>query len=152
MTSHQPTYVELNAISHFSFLRGVSSCEELCSAAAMLGYRELGFTDRNSVAGLVRATIAGDQTGIRPIIGCRLDLQEGASILVWPEDRSAWSRMTRLLTIGKSRADPRKGEKGQCLLYWEDLAGWSEGLVAALVPDKADAVTETQLAQTAVDP
>ncbi|WP_308514918.1 error-prone DNA polymerase [Sphingomonas flavescens] len=143
------TYVELNATSHFSFLRGVSSCEELCSAAAMLGYRELGFTDRNSVAGLVRATIAGDQTGIRPIIGCRLDLQEGASVLVWPEDRAAWSRMTRLLTIGKSRADPRKGEKGQCHLYWEDVAGWSEGLVAALVPDKADAVTETQLAQMA---
>ena len=77
-----PSYVELNATSHFSFLRGVSSCEELCSAAALLGYRELGFTDRNSVAGLVRATIAGDQTGIRPVIGCRLDLQDGASILV----------------------------------------------------------------------
>ena len=62
------TYAELNATSHFSFLRGVSSCEELCAAAAMLGYRELGFTDRNSVAGLVRATIAGDQTGIRPVL------------------------------------------------------------------------------------
>ncbi|HEY8592389.1 MAG TPA: error-prone DNA polymerase [Sphingomicrobium sp.] len=143
------TYVELNATSHFSFLRGVSSCEELCSAAAMLGYKQLGFTDRNSVAGLVRATIAGDQTGIRPVIGCRLDLVDGASVLVWPEDRAAWSRLTRLLTVGKGRADPRKGEKGQCFLYWEDVAAWGQGLVAALVPGKADAVTEMQLAQMA---
>ena len=143
------TYVELNATSHFSFLRGASSCEELCSAAALLGYSQLGFTDRNSVAGLVRATVAGDQNGIRPVIGCRLDLVDGASVLVWPEDRAAWSRLTRLLTIGKSRADPRKGEKGQCFLHWEDVASWSDGLVAALVPDKADETTATQLAQMA---
>ncbi|QIL01389.1 DNA polymerase III subunit alpha [Sphingomonas sinipercae] len=149
MTPPCSTYVELNATSHFSFLRGVASCEELCAAAAMLGYRELGFTDRNSVAGLVRATVAGDQTGIRPVIGCRLDLIDGASILAWPEDRAAWSRLTRLLTVGKSRADPRRGEKGQCFLHWDDVAAYADGIVAALVPDRPDKTTETQLAHMA---
>jgi error-prone DNA polymerase len=141
------TYVELNATTHFSFLRGVSSCEALFSAAALLGYRALGITDRNTVAGLVRATIAADTTGVRLVAGCRLDLIDGTELLVWPEDRAAWSRLTRLLTLGKSRAEPSKGEKGQCFLHWEDVGAHAEGLVAALVPDEADSTTEVALAQ-----
>ena len=58
---------------------------------------------------------------------------DGASLLVWPEDRAGWSRLTRLLTLGKSRAEPKKGEKGQCFLHWEDVAAWSDDLVAAHV-------------------
>jgi error-prone DNA polymerase len=107
------SYVELHATSHFSFLRGVSSCEALFSVAALLGYRALGITDRNSVAGLVRATIAADQANVRLVAGCRLDLVDGSALLVWPEDRAAWSRLARLLTVGKNRAAPNKGEKGQ---------------------------------------
>jgi len=143
------TYVELQVASHFSFLRGVSSARELFAAAAMLGYRALGIADRNSVGGLVKALRAADETGLRLVAGCRLDLMDGASLLVWPENRAAWSRLTRLLTVGKSRADRRKGEKGRCFLHWEDVAAWSDGLVAALVPDEADAVAETALAQMA---
>jgi error-prone DNA polymerase len=143
------TYVELQAATHFSFLRGVSSAEELFAAAALLGYPALGIADRNSVGGLVKALRAADETGVRLVAGCRLDLMDGTGLLVWPEDRAAWSRLTRLLTIGNGRADRKQGEKGQCFLHWEDVAAWSEGLVAALVPDEADAVAETALAQMA---
>jgi error-prone DNA polymerase len=143
------TYVELQAATHFSFLRGVSSAQELFAAAAELGYPALGIADRNTVGGLVKALRAADATGVRFIAGCRLDLMDGASLLVWPEDRAAWSRLTRLLSVGKSRVDRRKGEKGQCFLHWEDVAAWSDGLVAALVPNEADAAAETALAQTA---
>jgi error-prone DNA polymerase len=149
-------YVELQAITHFSFLRGVSSAEEMFAAAASLGYPALGIADRNSVGGLVKALRAADETGIRLIAGCRIDLVDGSALLVWPEDRSGWSRLTRLLTIGKARsvpkegpAIPRPGEKGQCFLHWEDVDAWSQGLVAALVPDEADAVAGTALAQMA---
>jgi error-prone DNA polymerase len=142
-------YVELQACTHFSFLRGVSSAEEMFAAAALLGYRALGIADRNSVGGLVKALRAADETGVRLISGCRLDLMDGTALLVWPEDRAGWSRLTRLLTAGKSRVDRQKGEKGQCFLHWEDVAAWSEGLVAALVPDEADPATETALAQMA---
>jgi error-prone DNA polymerase len=48
-------YAELQVTTHFSFLRGVSSAEDLFSAAALLGIKALGVTDRNSLAGLVRA-------------------------------------------------------------------------------------------------
>jgi error-prone DNA polymerase len=143
------TYVELQATSHFSFLRGVSSPNELFAAAACLGYPALGITDRNSVAGLVRALVAADKTRVRLVAGCRLDLMDGASLLVWPEDRAGWSRITRLLTVGKDRVDPKKGEKGQCFLHWEDVAAHAQGLVAALVPDQPDAAADIGLAQMA---
>ncbi|HEY0111791.1 MAG TPA: error-prone DNA polymerase [Allosphingosinicella sp.] len=150
------SYHELQVTSHFSFLRGAASPEELFSAAALLGYPALGITDCNTVCGMVRGLKGSRETGVRLIAGCRLDLVDGTGLLVWPEDRAGWSRLTRLLTIGKSRtvpeegpAIPRQGEKGQCFLHWEDVDPWSEGLVAALVPDEADGVTETALAQMA---
>jgi len=142
-------YAELQVTSHFSFLRGVSSCEELFAAANLLGLSALGVTDRNSVAGLVRAKVAAQATGMRFVPGCRLDLMDGASVLVWPEDRPAWSRLTRLLTRGKARANAQKGEKGQCQLFWEDLDGQVDGLVAALIPDEADRRTAAMLATAA---
>ncbi|HEX9965898.1 MAG TPA: error-prone DNA polymerase [Allosphingosinicella sp.] len=140
-------YIELQALTHFSFLRGVSSAEEMFAAAALLGYPALGIVDRNTVGGLVKALRAADETGVRLIPGCRLDLMDGTGLLVWPEDRSGWSRLTRLLTTGKGRADRDKGEKGQCFLHWEDVAAWNGGLVAALVPDEADEATGAALAQ-----
>jgi error-prone DNA polymerase len=143
------TYVELQAATHFSFLRGVSSAEELFAAAALLGYPTLGIADRNTVGGLIKALRAADATGVRLVAGCRLDLMDGTALLVWPEDRAAWSRLTRLLTVGNSRADRKQGEKGQCFLHWEDVAAKADGLVAALVPDEADRVAETALAQMA---
>src|SRR5437868_849195 len=141
------TYVELQVASHFSFLRGVSSAEALFAAAAMLGYPALGITDRNTVGGLVKALRAEREIGVRLVAGCRLDLMDGSALLVWPEDRAAWSRLTRLLSTGKGRVDRKKGEKGQCFLHWEDVAAWSDGLVAALVPDEADRVADIALAQ-----
>ena len=135
------TYSELQVTTHFSFLRGASSPEELFMTAAEMGMPALGVTDRNSVAGVVRALYAAEQlqgqvaVAPRLVVGCRLDLVDGASLLVWPEDRAAWSRLTTLLTVGKHRADPQHGEKGHCFLHWEDVAAHADGLVAALVPD-----------------
>ena len=123
-------YAELQVTTHFSFLRGVSSAEELFSAAALLGIKALGVTDRNSLAGLVRAHEAAKVTGVRLIVGCRLDLQCGTSMLVYPTDRKAYGRLCRLLTVGKARAG-----KGACHLDWPDVEAWQEGLVAVLLPD-----------------
>ncbi|HYD11236.1 MAG TPA: error-prone DNA polymerase [Allosphingosinicella sp.] len=149
MSRPDTIYVELQVASHFSFLRGVSSAEELFGAAAALGYPALGITDRNTVGGLVKALRAERATGVRLVAGCRLDLMDGSSLLVWPEDRAAWSRLTRLLSAGKGRVDRKKGEKGQCFLHWEDVEAWNRGLIAALLPDEAGRVTEIALAQLA---
>src|SRR3954464_15291723 len=66
-------YAELQVTTHFSFLRGASSVEELFAQAALLGIGALGITDRHSLAGIVRAHEAAKITSVRAIIGCRLD-------------------------------------------------------------------------------
>ncbi|RWK60005.1 MAG: PHP domain-containing protein, partial [Mesorhizobium sp.] len=68
-----PRYAELQVTSHFSFLRGASSCDDLFAQAAALGIEALAVVDRNSLAGIVRAHQAAKDTGIRLIVGCRLD-------------------------------------------------------------------------------
>ncbi len=108
MSRSTPRYVELQCASHFSFLRGASPCEELFSQAAVCGIEALAITDRNSLAGIVRAHEAVKATGVRPIVGCRLELTDGAVVLVYPTNCPAYGRLCRLLTIGKARAG--KGE------------------------------------------
>ena len=126
-------YVELQCTSHFSFLRGASSCDELFAQAAVLGIEALAIVDRNSLAGIVRAHEAAKTTGVRLIVGCRLDLTDGVSVLVYPTDRPAYARLCRLLSLGKKR-----GGKAQCRLDWGDLVAYGEGLIVVLVPDEAD--------------
>src|SRR5690606_15048490 len=118
---------------HFSFLRGVSAAEELFEQAARLGIEALAIVDRNSLAGIVPAHEAAKATGVRLVVGCRLDLADGMSVLAYPTDRTAYSRLCRLLSLGKRRAG-----KGRCHLEWADLAGHGEGMIAALLPDLAD--------------
>src|SRR3546814_10251917 len=108
-----PRYAELQVTSHFSFLRGASSCEELFSQAALAGIEALAVVDRNSLAGIVRAHQAAKTTGVRLIVGCRLDLVDGASMLVYPTDRSAYSRLCRLLSLGKQRAGKAKCHRSE---------------------------------------
>jgi error-prone DNA polymerase len=128
-----PRYAELQATSHFSFLRGASSCEELFAQAALNGIEALAIVDGNSLAGIVRAHEAAKATGVRLVVGCRLDLTDGTAVLVYPTDRPAYARLCRLLSLGK-----RRGGKAKCYLEWPDLVTYGEGMVAVLVPDLAD--------------
>ncbi|MGQ3141238.1 error-prone DNA polymerase [Rhizobium oryzihabitans] len=137
-------YVELQVTTHFSFLRGASSADELFATAAALGIDALGVVDRNSLAGIVRAWEAAKATGIRLVVGCRVDLTDGMSILVFPMDRPAYSRLTRLLSLGKSR-----GGKGNCLIDFTDVAEHAAGMIGVLVPDEADEACAVQLRKMA---
>ncbi len=127
------TYVELQVTSHFSFLRGASSPEELFAAASLLGHQALGLVDWGSVAGVVRGWDGQKATGVRMIAGARVQLTDGRALLLYPTDRTAWSRLTRLLSLGKAR-----GGKGCCILEWSDVVHHAEGLVAILVPNSAN--------------
>ncbi|MBY5532821.1 error-prone DNA polymerase [Rhizobium leguminosarum] len=137
-------YAELQVTTHFSFLRGASSAQELFETAKLLGIDAVGVVDRNSLAGIVRALEASRSTGIRLVVGCRLDLQDGTSILVYPTDRAAYSKLTRLITLGKSR-----GGKNNCILHLEDVIAYSDGMIGILVPDMPDDVCAVQLRKMA---
>jgi len=109
-------YVELQATSNFSFLRGASHPEELVAQAAQLGYLKIAVTDRNSLAGIVRAHIATRKHPIKLIPACRLDLLDGPSLLAYPINKNGYSQLSSLLSLGNSRA-----EKGQCHLCQTDV-------------------------------
>ena len=122
-------YTELQATSNFSFMRGGSHPEELVERAAALGYKKIALTDRNSMAGVVRAHQAAKLSGIGFIPACRLDLLDGPSLLAYPTDIAAWGRLCALLTKGNFRT-----EKGKCELYKQDVYEHAEGIKFIAIP------------------
>src|SRR5258707_14741564 len=123
------SYTELQVTSNFSFLRGASHPEELVEQAAAYGYKEIAITDRNTFAGIVRAHVAAKKSGIRIIPACRLDLLDGPSLLAFPTDISAYSRLSNLLTVGNLRT-----EKGKCELYKADVCQHAKGSEFIILP------------------
>ncbi|HIM46319.1 MAG TPA: error-prone DNA polymerase [Alphaproteobacteria bacterium] len=137
-------YAELQVTSNYSFLRGASHPSELVARAAELGHRAIALTDRNTLAGVVRAHVAvreiaaAQEDGIRLIPGARLDLtaeldapdeHSGASFLCLPTDRAAYGRLSGLLTLGKRRAP-----KGQCWITQEDVLQHARGQILIALP------------------
>jgi len=144
-------YAELQAATNFSFLRGASHPWELVAGADALGLEAIGVCDRNSLAGVVRAWSAKNDlreggSKIRDLTGCRLDFIDGTpSLLVYPSDREAYGRLTRLLTVGQ-----RAARKGECELRWADFLDHAEGQLALVVPpDRLDEVFERDLRRIA---
>lgn len=125
-------YVELQVTSNFSFLRGASHPEELIDQAAAYGYQKIAITDRNTLAGIVRAHVAAKTKGIQIIPACRLDLLDGPPLLAYPTHQAAYSKLSSLLSIGNLRA-----EKGQCHLYKKDVYNHAEGILFIAVPPSA---------------
>ncbi len=133
------SYAELCAMSNFTFLTGASHPEELINRAVELGLEAIALTDQNSLAGVVRAYSAlkeldriseGRARLPKLLVGCRLVLRD--SPLHWlalPQNRPAYARLSRLLTLGKRRA-----EKGQCHLDMQDLLAGCAGIILIAVP------------------
>ncbi|MGD0897912.1 MAG: error-prone DNA polymerase [Thermoguttaceae bacterium] len=120
-------YAELHAKSNFSFLEGASHPEELVRRAAELGYAALAVTDRNSLAGVVRAHGAAKDLGLKLVVGAEITPEDAPPVVLWATDRAAYGRLSRLLTRGRRRA-----AKGQCRLSFADLAEHAEGLLAGV--------------------
>ncbi|MBT5194651.1 MAG: PHP domain-containing protein, partial [Rhodospirillaceae bacterium] len=136
------SYAELQVTSNFSFLRGGSHPDELAITAAALGLTAVAITDRNSLAGVVRAHVGAKGADVRLIVGARLDLQleaiadgqPGLNLLCFPTDRAAYGRLSELLTRGRRRAP-----KGECWITLDDVFAHDEGQVFVILPpDKPD--------------
>ena len=140
-------YVELQAVSNFSFLRGASSPVELVGRAAALGYHGLSITDFNSLAGVVRAHSAAKDLKFSYYAASRLEVAwpDGAglkfSLLAYPTERESYGRLCRILTAGKRRA-----QKNGCEISFNDLVQLQKDLVLiAVAPEDILKNRETAL-------
>ncbi|WP_439611698.1 error-prone DNA polymerase [Reyranella sp.] len=133
-------YAELQVTTNYSFLRGGSHPQELVERAIELGHGAIGITDRNTLAGVVRAFAASrheerpkdpEHDRIRLLVGSRLETRDGYSLLVYPTDLEAYKRLSRLLTLGNRRTG-----KGQCDIGFDDLAEHADGLLAIVLPPR----------------
>ncbi|HUO08922.1 MAG TPA: error-prone DNA polymerase [Phycisphaerae bacterium] len=123
-------YAELQVTSNFSFLRGGSHPQELVAQAHHMGCRAIAVTDINTLAGIVRGHQEACERQMPYIVGCRIQMkEEPLSLLVYPTDRPAYARLSRMLTLGK-----RRTEKGECALFLQDVLEHAEGNLAIIVP------------------
>ena len=150
-------FIELSATSNFTFLTGGSHPEEYLRRAAELGLSAVAIADDNTVAGIVRAHVEAREiartrrlaaeTGeacaylIAPrlIPAARLSLRCGLTATALPRDRTAWGRLSRLLSLGRLRA-----AKGSCDLDLEDLLEWGQDIELLIHPASPETVTQIQ--------
>ncbi len=121
-------YAELHCKTNFSFLEGASHADELVRRSGELGYRALAVTDRNSLAGVVRAHIAAKEVGLPLVIGAEITPTDAPPVVLWATDRASYGRLCRLITRGR-----RQAPKGECGLMLADVAEFAEGLIAGVL-------------------
>jgi error-prone DNA polymerase len=121
-------YVELHCKTNFSFLEGASHPDEIAIEASRLGYAGMAVTDRNSLAGAVRAHVAARQSGLKLVVGAEITLSDAGPVLLWAMNRDGYGRLCRLLTLGRRRAP-----KGECRLEFADVAAHSSGLLLGVL-------------------
>jgi error-prone DNA polymerase len=139
-------YAELHIRTNFTFLEGASHPEEYVRKAQTLGLAAIAITDRNSLAGIVRAYGEARETGMRILIGAQLDLVDGQSLIALPRNRAAYGRLSRLISIGRQRV-----EKGSCELHEEDVYAWGAEMIFIVLPPPApDETFKQQLCGWAV--
>jgi error-prone DNA polymerase len=133
-------YAELHCKTNFSFLEGASHPDELVRRAAELGYRALAVTDRNSLAGVVRAHIAAKEVGLPLVIGAEITPIDAPPVVLWATDRASYGRLCRLITRGR-----RQAPKGECALAIEDVAEFADGMIAGIKAELQNANCKMQI-------
>ncbi len=101
-------YAELHCLSHYTFLQGASSPQELVTRACELGYEALAITDECSLSGVVRAHIAARDKALRLLIGSRFVLDDGLCFVLLARNRRAYGQLSHLITV--SRRNAKKGQ------------------------------------------
>ncbi len=128
-----PTYAELHCRTNFTFLEAASHPDEMVQQAAELGDAALAITDRNSLAGVVRAHAAAKEVGLKLLIGAEITPADAPPAVLLATDRAAYGRLASLITRGRRRA-----AKGECRLTFDDVAAHAEGLLCGVLLNEAD--------------
>jgi error-prone DNA polymerase len=136
--SNHPPYAELRARSTFSFLEGAAQPEDLIERAAELGYDALALGDRDGLYGAPRFYHAALRSGLKPIVGAEVTLEDDSRLYLLVSDRGGYQNLCRLITAAKLRPlkptvpgtdTPVYPPKGQGRVHIEDLEQFGAGLV-----------------------
>ena len=117
-------YAELHCLSNFSFQRGASSARELFERAKALGYSALAITDECSLAGIVRALEASEETGLHLIVGTEVQLSDGPKLVLLARNQDGYTAICKLITTGR-----RRSAKGAYRLTCADAQSLGDGVL-----------------------
>jgi len=95
-------FVHLHCHSHYSFLRGVASPEEIVAAAAEQKMPAVALTDSNGLYAAVPFYKAALKAGIKPIVGVVLDVEFEKninSVVLLAADMEGYSNLCQLVTL-----------------------------------------------------
>lgn len=135
-------YAELHCLSDFSFLRGASSADALFTRAAQCGYEALAITDECSLAGIVRALVASEATGVKLVVGSEFQLDDGLRLVLLVQSPTGYTHLCQLITQAR-----RAAGKGEYLVTREDFeshasTGGVPGIFALWLPGRSPKVEE----------
>jgi len=131
----QRPFVHLHVHSHYSLADGVATVESLVRRAAELEMPAIALTDHNTLAGAVALLEACEAHGIRPIIGCELDVipwpergtkSDTGSLILLVESEIGYRNLARLVTLAQSKT--LEGRPPH--VNHHELAEHSAGLIA----------------------
>jgi error-prone DNA polymerase len=91
------TYVPLHLHSSFSPQWGVRSLDDLCRAAAKMGFQQLALTDRNGLYGIPHFLDCARSYQLAPLIGCEA-VHGGQRALLLARNSEGYANLCRLLS------------------------------------------------------
>jgi error-prone DNA polymerase len=109
-------YAQLHTTTNFTFLTGASHPGEYIYQANELEYDALAITDECSLAGIVKAFIAAEESKFKLIVGSRFHLSNGMDLIAIAPSRIAYAELSGFITLARRRA-----EKGSYEAHFEDL-------------------------------
>jgi error-prone DNA polymerase len=117
-----PDYAELQCLTHFTFLRGASSPEQLVRRALTLGYSALAITDECTLAGVVKAHVVAKELGVKLVIGSQMQVtpEDGSApfaLIILAMNKNGYGNLSELITLARTRV-----EKGAYLVRPRDIA------------------------------
>ncbi|PYT55586.1 MAG: hypothetical protein DMG43_02670 [Acidobacteria bacterium] len=110
-------FVHLHCHSHYSFLRGVASPEEIVAAAVEQKMPAVALTDTNGLYAAVQFYKAAQKAGVKAIVGVVVDVE-------WPQDRREIPRLRTATGLGPSTRNDSFKSVAVALLA-ADMEGYS---------------------------
>ena len=91
---------------------------------------EIGYVVSDIEVLLDPEAVKAQAEAFKLLVGARLAFEDGSpEIIAYPETRTGWGQLCRLLTLGNLR-----GKKGECRLTLADLIGHCEDLLLIVMP------------------